>query len=310
MHFSLLVALSFLAFSHAGTYKNIDDLWSFDLNAEQNADWMGTITDNTLLSSLSIPGTHNSMTDKLENILMKTQNVPLAQQLTGGIRYIDITCRYRNYIIEVYHGLTDTGYSLGNVIDTLIDFLDQHPRETIILRIQRGGIFDSPETFLKTIKTYFISGPIVDDRIIQHIYWGGPGDVTAPTLREARGKIVILFAPGTFFLPSKWAGVKSIINQSPPKDSHKLRITHTTASFGAGPINIAARPSPSSGMNKFLGEYLMNDEGNCFGIVVMDFPGNLLVQQILKLNDKHRVPNLPESIDTDTVSVDDPVHGA
>ncbi|KAL2885225.1 1-phosphatidylinositol phosphodiesterase [Ceratocystis lukuohia] len=333
MLFSFFAILACLAASHASKYEDIYDMWSFDVGAGRGADWMSTIADDTALSSLSIPGTHNSMTYHIDDSLLHTQNVYLADQLTGGIRYIDITCKYQYSKILVYHGRSNTGYDLLFVLDVMFDFLQAHPRETIILRIQRGGILEDSETFFQHFDKYIGPGSSFNPRAAQRIYTASSTDITRiPTLGELRGKVFILQdfkteRPGRYGLPwnsntvdnynhkvslgglfikSKWKGVKSHLRKAPSPDSNKLRITHTTASVGVSPINIAARKSPGVGMNAFLGKYLLGSQVDCFGIVVMDFPGRFLVEKILELNDRYRTSesaNLP-SDNTEDVTVE------
>ncbi|PHH49965.1 hypothetical protein CFIMG_007565RA00001 [Ceratocystis fimbriata CBS 114723] len=93
------------------------------------------------------------------------------------------------------------------------------------------------------------------------------------------------------FLRFKWATVKKHISLDRLKDSDKLRITHTIANAGIEPIRVAAQNGNNPGMNEFLGRYLFQEEGECFGIIVMDFPGCDLVDQILKRNKHNRLRN-------------------
>ncbi|KAL1887791.1 hypothetical protein Cpir12675_006412 [Ceratocystis pirilliformis] len=320
---------------YAAKYKGIDDFWSFDVDAGKNADWMRNIADDTPLTSLVIPGTHNSVTDKLKNSLVRTQNKPLTEQLDGGIRYIDITCRYETYNIRVYNGMSDTDYTLDNVLNAIFNFLDVHPREAVILRIQKSGVLDA-----KKFKTYmdkhFFPGTVFGNEAVNYIYSGKADDTTIPTIRQLRGKVLILqdfksSPPGhyglpwnpetvsnynnklsisTFFQDSKWDGIKSHLSEAPSGDSNKLRITYTTASAGVSPINFAAKNNPDSGMNKLLGQYLSNNEAACFGIIAMDFPGQNIVKEILKLNDKYLSPEpLGDSDEADATTVDEASRG-
>ncbi|KAL2885152.1 1-phosphatidylinositol phosphodiesterase [Ceratocystis lukuohia] len=308
MRFSLFMVLASLAFSHAGTYRGIKARWCFDLSSMENPDWMSIIIDDVPLSSLSIPGTHSSMTDKVENGFLQTQNAPLAQQLASGIRYIDITCRYINDEMRVYKGLVDTGYSLKDVLTTMFDFLDKYPSEAIILRIQKGGILDDSKTFLDSMKMFFEPGSKLGDRALQHVYFRDPDDTTIPTLGQTRGKVLVLqdfktaarygipwnsntvssyskkLAPSSLLLSLYWSGVKSRLSRDRSKDIGKLRITHTSASFGVKPIHIAAKKDYGYGMNRYLGVYLMENRGDYVGIVVMDFPDYNLVEYTLMLN--------------------------
>ncbi|KAL2885181.1 1-phosphatidylinositol phosphodiesterase [Ceratocystis lukuohia] len=320
MYFSLFTILAFLAFSQAATLRSVDDYWSFDVGAGQNADWMSNIADDTPLSSLSIPGTHRSVTDGFKSFLAKTQSESLEQQLEGGIRYIDISCQALKSGIKVFQRRIETTYTLSALLGTLNKFLTEHSRETIILRIKAGS-FTDPIPFLKSFQEFMDSDYYRS--AISRIYSPDTDKITAaPTLGKIRGKIFILqdfktSPPGRYGLPWKsdavssystrvtigserlksiWANVKSHLSEAPSAESNQLRITYTSAGSGVYPINIAARHSPSSGMNKLLGEYLAN-KGHCYGIIVMDFPGQYLVQQILNLNDKFQSPNIPGAPD-------------
>ncbi|KAL2885203.1 1-phosphatidylinositol phosphodiesterase [Ceratocystis lukuohia] len=315
MRFSFFATLTCLAVGQAATFNKINDDWSFDVNEGNNAYWMSIIDDSRSLSSLAIPGTHNSVTDSLTSKLMQTQNVPLEQQLYGGIRYIDITCKVTKKGLMVYHGLSETASSFGNVLTTIFDFLDLHQTETVILRIQMGGVHKSSKSFIDSLEHYLAPGSELGNRAVNRIYSKGDEPITKiPTLGDLRGKVFILenfettspgryglpwnadtvssysrkFSAGTLFMDSKWDDIKSHLREAPSDSSTKLHITHTTASYGVSPINFAARNAPKVGMNKHLGDYLSDERGTCFGIVVMDFPGQKLVKQILLLNEDFR----------------------
>ncbi|KAL2885189.1 1-phosphatidylinositol phosphodiesterase [Ceratocystis lukuohia] len=332
MRFSVFATLAFLAFSNAGYFNHIEDEWSFDLDEGEQSSWMSRMKDDVPLTQLVIPGTHNSMSYGVENGLFQTQNVPLEQQLLGGIRYIEITCRYIDQKMAVYYGMADTGYSLDSVLTTIYNFLDEYPSETIILRIQKGGMFDF-NTFITSMEGYFVPGSDLGDRAEYSIHAGNPYDIVFPTLGEARGKIVILqdFAsnpPGRYgipwglhtvsnhnswlspvglFLSFKWAAVRYHLNLDRLNDDDKLRITHTTGNLGIRPISVAAQYGNNPGMNELLGRYLVQGEGNCFGIVVMDFPGRQLVEEILIHNSRHLLPELTNLPDQNAI---DAVEGA
>ncbi|KAL2885228.1 1-phosphatidylinositol phosphodiesterase [Ceratocystis lukuohia] len=329
MRFSLLATLACLGIGHASQYKCIFDVWSFDVGVGKYADWMDAIADDMPLSSFSIPGTHHSMTYHHENSLMQTQNEPLYRQLDGGIRYIDITCRYGKQGILVTRGFSKTIYSLDTALRMLFDFLDAHPREAIILRIRRGGIFSESKAFFDSFEKRFIPGSDIGDRAAKYIYGIDTDGITAaPTLGELRGKVLILqdfeitppgryglpwnsntvssynskFSPSTLFMESQWAGIKSHLSGEPSPNSNKLRITHTTASTGISPLQVAAMNRPRAGMNRFLGRYLWQPDAKCFGIIVMDFPGDYLIRSILKLNDKYRVSK-PGGLTSDSTDI-------
>ncbi|KAL1890358.1 hypothetical protein Cpir12675_005434 [Ceratocystis pirilliformis] len=328
MRFSLLAALASLAFTHAGNFKNVDDPWSFDVGSGQYADWMGPIKDDTPLSSLSIPGTHNSMTDKLDNSLLQGQNTPLAQQLTGGIRYIDISLQNTDKNLLVYHGNSKTGYNFEEVLTTIYDFLDQHCREAVIIRIQKSSLLNRSRSFTELLREYLSPGTPIGGRAARYVYNSGTSaSTTLPTLGEIRGKLFILqdfdskpsgvfgfpwssslisnhhfkFGVGNMLVGAKWHTVKNHIEGISGKSAETLYITDMTVSVGSKPINIAAGDKADPGMNGRLGSFLKatrrgSDNDFVFGfkrarlgVISMDFPGKDLVEQILKFNKFYEV---------------------
>ncbi|KAL1899330.1 hypothetical protein Cpir12675_001528 [Ceratocystis pirilliformis] len=318
----------FLALTQAGSYNNIDDPWSFDVSDGPYADWMYYIADNTPLSSLSIPGTHNSMTYNMDNYFLEGQNAPLDKQLAGGIRYIDITCLPVGDKLMVYHGLLETGYSLEDALTVVYDFLYQHPREAVILRLQRSTSLEKTQVFTDLLRKYLSSETPIGSRAAQYVYHrGGAETTTLPTLGEIRGKLFILQdfdskPKGVFGLPwssslissyhckiglgkllvrVKWFVLRNYIGSLSGKSPKKLYITDITVSFGSKPIDVAVGDRADAGINSYLGSYLeavtMNQLGDFIlngkrariGVISMDFPGHKLVEQILKFNKIYQV---------------------
>ncbi|KAL2885139.1 1-phosphatidylinositol phosphodiesterase [Ceratocystis lukuohia] len=318
MQFSHFIILASLSFSFAGRHRGIKDTWSFDLGFSRISNWMSKIGNDVPLSALTIPGTHSSMSYELTGSLTQTQNNNLACQLLGGIRYFDISCQYTNGNIMVYNGLVKTGFSLGDVLNTMFNFLDGHPQEALILRIRKGGMLGDSKKLLDFIEQYFTPGSEMGDRAAQYIYFSDGDEATIPTLGEVRGKVVILrdfksspparygipwnsntvssysrrLAVGSVLRDLGWTSIRSHLSHSRSEDANKLRITHTTASVSINPINTAAKNDPGRGMNQLLGRYIMSiithGEGNCFGIIVMDFPGRSLVYQMVRLNEQYQ----------------------
>ncbi|KAL2885120.1 1-phosphatidylinositol phosphodiesterase [Ceratocystis lukuohia] len=324
MRFSLLATLASLAFTYAkSSEENINDPWSFNVGSGQYADWMQRIKDNTPLSSLSIPGTHNSMTDKLDNGLLRGQDTPLAQQLTGGIRYIDITLQNTDNNLLVYHGTSKTGYNFEEVLTTIYNFLDDHCREAVIIRIQKSTLLNGSQAFTDLLRGYLNPGTPIGNRAAQYVYnRGTPASTTLPTLGDLRGKLFILqdfdtkpsgvfgfpwssplisnhhfkFGVGKLLVGAKWHTVRKHIEGLSRKSAETLYITDMTVSVGSKPISIATGDEKNPGMNGRLGIFLKDTKGgdsNEFlfgfrrarlGVISMDFPGKNLVEQILKFN--------------------------
>ena len=77
------------------TYRGYRSAWSFDAHAAHHPAWMAAVPDETNLTSLSIPGTHDTMTYGLlrPDPVLNCQNWNLSVQLDAGLRYVDIRAR-------------------------------------------------------------------------------------------------------------------------------------------------------------------------------------------------------------------------
>jgi 1-phosphatidylinositol phosphodiesterase len=103
----LLLCLSITAYAHEhGAYSHDPQPKTF------NPDWMAEIKDDTLLSMLSIPGTHETMAlygvggvlppgvpvppliGQIVDDIVICQSMSLWDQLMSGVRVLDIRCRH------------------------------------------------------------------------------------------------------------------------------------------------------------------------------------------------------------------------
>jgi 1-phosphatidylinositol phosphodiesterase len=131
------------------------------------------------MSSLSIPGTHDSAAYTSPWPFVSTQDMSFVQQLNSGIRYFDLRVGLRNDVAEMCHGLAFLGTRLSEVLNIMYEFLETHPREAIIVQIKQDR---KPQE-----STVHFS-----QAIFQHISnrserWRTAN--TTPTLAELRGKI-------------------------------------------------------------------------------------------------------------------------
>ncbi|KAI9844413.1 MAG: hypothetical protein M1837_005614 [Sclerophora amabilis] len=111
--------------------------------------WMRDLKDETPLSALSIPGTHNSPTCHRALPSVRCQAVGVREQLDNGVRFLDIRVQpespddpSKDGLILV-HGvfpisLTGNKY-LRDLVNEVSAFLDQNPSETVIMSIKREG---------------------------------------------------------------------------------------------------------------------------------------------------------------------------
>jgi 1-phosphatidylinositol phosphodiesterase len=163
--------------------------------------WMGNLPDAIPLSQVSIPGTHDTMTDAFASSgdlapFSQTQDMTLQQQLDAGIRYIDIRCGptytftgLNTNDLGIYHGLFGTGQSFDtDVVKVCIQFLQAHPTETIIMSVKNdytgSGAINalSDNQFASSFKNAVQLTPTRD--------WYQANSV--PILGDVRGRIVLL----------------------------------------------------------------------------------------------------------------------
>lgn len=105
--------------------------------------WMCDVPDDAPLTTLSIPGTHNSCCVDGPLGFAKTQNLDLADQLKAGIRFLDIRLAHYHDNLCVHHDVVCTEKSYADVLAICSDFLRQHPSETILMSVKDEDPFDS-----------------------------------------------------------------------------------------------------------------------------------------------------------------------
>lgn len=154
--------------------------------------WMGELRNETPLSLLSIPGTHNSPAHYYALPSVRCQAVAPKEQLENGVRFFDIRVQpeypadpSKDGLILVHSAfpisLTGTKY-FRDLVNVVLRFLDQNPSETVVFSMKREGIGSSTDAQLSRI----LRDNYVDD---------GSRWYTAPhipTLGEARNKVILM----------------------------------------------------------------------------------------------------------------------
>ncbi|KAI0933495.1 hypothetical protein AcV5_005625 [Taiwanofungus camphoratus] len=149
--------------------------------------FLAEMPDSLPLSSLLLPGTHDTMAFYGWPISQcQSLRAPLAVQLQSGIRMLDIRLAVVDSRLIAYHGLYPQRASFQQILATIRDFLTapRTSRETLVMSIKQ-------EDFEKTPPRLF--SQLVHEEIMH-----GPGgrdmwflDNRIPLLGEARGKIVM-----------------------------------------------------------------------------------------------------------------------
>lgn len=178
-------------FQFTGIYVTPESHLAIYSSANLNA-WMKELRDDTLLSSLSIPGTHNAPTYHVAPPSVRCQAVSPREQLQNGVRFFDIRVQplhpetpNRDELVLVHSvfpvSLTGRKY-FRELMREVNDFLDKNPSETLIICLKREGPGTHTDEQLSRI--------VADHYATPESRWYTEPKI--PTLGEVRGKVVLM----------------------------------------------------------------------------------------------------------------------
>ena len=156
--------------------------------------WMENIPDETKLSSMSIPGTHDSCTQNVDmRYIFRCQDASIATQLKYGYRYLDMRLvlekRSGQETLVLKHNIARCKVSnspfartltLADVLKDVYAFLDEHPSETVILCMKAENSKDDVAAVQKALYEMI-------DQASERWYLKNE----IPTLGAVRGRIVL-----------------------------------------------------------------------------------------------------------------------
>ena len=156
--------------------------------------WMENIPDETKLSSMSIPGTHDSCTQNVDmRYIFQCQDASIATQLKYGYRYLDMRLvlekRSGQETLVLKHNIarckvSDSPFSrtltLADVLKDVYAFLDEHPNETVIMCMKAENSKDDVAAVQKALYEMINQA---SER------WYLKNEI--PTLGAVRGRIVL-----------------------------------------------------------------------------------------------------------------------
>ena len=156
-------------------------------------DWLGQMSDLTLIKDISMPGSHDAMAlYALGDLAGRCQSLSLASQLEAGVRFLDIRLQNQNDTLKAVHGIVDEKEKFPAIVKTIDTFLTEHPTEFVIVSIKeeekaKGGTKDFETLLMDEVTEKWIT------------------DKTMPlTLGAARGKAILLsrYADSNFGVPA------------------------------------------------------------------------------------------------------------
>ncbi len=280
----------------------------------RHADWMSTLRGNTPLQDLSLPGTHDSATGNLGSFateIVRTQSMPIEQQLDAGVRVLDIRCWLEHNDFTMHHGIVPLGQTFSQVLDIVRTFLSLHPRETVLMRVKKEGSGGGNTKSFEQVFEHYAH------KEGQDLFWKPTG--ASPTLHDVRGKIVVLqnFSAPTsagldydrfdiednywvdtnWDLYRKWEYVRDHLEKARKEKGRRFFMTYLSAAGGSFPYFVAggrvwasdSAPHLSTGLVTplFKSRYPDFPRAGCLGpICSIMFAGTneLVVDKILRDN--------------------------
>ncbi|KAK3540790.1 hypothetical protein QTP86_001985 [Hemibagrus guttatus] len=282
----LCVSLLILLLSEKTESSPFNDKPQLVLPESYNIGWMKELDGNTVLSDITIPGTHDTMALH-GGPAAECQAWILEDQLKAGIRYLDLRVYAYENTLYLMHGVVYEHSTFIKALATLKAFLAEFPSETVLVRIK-------PDLFDKSKVQGLVEKLIQGDSNI----WVKS---TLPRLDEVRGKIVFI-QEGSFLLgvPLMETDKKGDYKVTHIKDKEKITLQNLSLAMKeCGRNSVILTYSSGTGIGTFEGMFLtpkrvaekidpwlydylqmLLAEGSelCFGIIAMDFPGFDLIQ--------------------------------
>ena len=159
------------------------------------ASWMSAVEDEKKISSITIPGTHDSATAHITpGYFLQCQKLGFSDQLYSGFRYLDIRLavdedKEGNVSLKFIHAFGKCRKSgspfsgtlhLEDALSDVYSFLQANPTETVIFTVKDEGGEDDPAKFETAFFDCIDQNPEM---------WYTENAI--PTLGEVRGKIVL-----------------------------------------------------------------------------------------------------------------------
>lgn len=272
------------------------------------SNWMGSLPDATNVAQISIPGTHDSgaRTEPVAGTA-KCQNLSIADQLTAGVRYLDIRCRHIGDAFAIHHGSIYQNLNFTDVLNACIGFLNSNPTETIIMSVKEEyDATNNTRSFEQTFDSYVNQNPTKWDL--------GDG---VPSLGSLRGKIKLLrrfgagttkgidatnWADNTTFsinnsaanlkvqdyynvsdVNTKWSNITTLFSEANNDTSNRLYLNYTS---GYKPIifGIPSITTVSNSVNPKINTFFTNNTQGHYGVIPMDFVDATRSQLIVNTN--------------------------
>ena len=251
-----------------------------------NVSWMKSIPDNTKLSQMTIPGTHNSCA--LHGICCaRTQSWSLPEQMKAGLRYFDIRLRLYNNTLRAFHAFVDQKDTFDIILSYVLHFLKENPSESIIMQIiaehkSKNCKKTMPELYEEYTKN-------IKEKILEYKY----KDIT---MGDIRGKILIIkifhkstkYLPG-FLIQNNWSvNTRFSINTKKRKIKENFHRALAFKNNNKIFLNYLSCSSDYALMTPYTAAKKCNKLALRYkgrlGIILADYPGEYLIKYLIDQN--------------------------
>ena len=156
-------------------------------------DWMERLDDNTYLSQVSIPGTHDSATgegwtgflgEMVGQSMGVTQDLSIAQQLDCGVRAFDLRPCVNEDELVINHGILQTKAKFPETLKQLCQFVTDHPTEFVVVVMRHESDGDDNSSQWNSMMNSCLNSDDVRPLLADY-----QRDIT---VGELRGKVLVL----------------------------------------------------------------------------------------------------------------------
>ena len=125
---------------------------------------MSRVPDATKLNEMTIPGTHNSAAYKYAEgshflclrpakMFVLCQDWTIETQLNNGIRFFDVRLVANGGYLYMFHGQCSLNMLFDEFLDTVANFLNDHPTEAVLVKYQKAHGPKQLSDFIQAFKT-------------------------------------------------------------------------------------------------------------------------------------------------------------
>lgn len=272
-------------------------------NDKQAVLWMKELDDSLAVRDLSIPGSHDSgALHSIGDVSGKCQSLSIEDQLSVGVRFLDIRLRLVGDEFKIVHSFVDQATDFDDTLRTVVEFIENNPSEFLFVSIKEDKEAKNPKGDFATL----LEATLAEYDTIAR-------DTSVPdTVGKARGRIFIIsrYEGATIGIPAYdgWLDSESFaMNEIYVQDEYKVESAEEKQEAVEAALSVAGEKSyalvlnfsscylttesfpptyaatVAQDMNPYIKEKADSHDGT-MGVVICDFVTDELVKAIWEVN--------------------------